>query len=86
MPGSKNIYESLLQQGYSKQEIDGAMHKYLLNKIALKKAYKKLSPAGKVLWRVKHFSWRAKWFLKVLTAKGLMLLKTQFAKKPKNPI
>lgn len=80
MPDSKNIYESLLQQGYSKQEVDTLLHKLTLLRIQQKK--KQLHK----LSFISSFSIKTLLLLKHITATGLYLLKTQFAKKPKNPV
>ena len=80
MPDSKNIYESLLQQGYSKQEIDAVLHKLVLHQQQQKKKQRlRFSSASPLPIKVIQL-------LKRITATGLYLLKTQFAKKPKNPI
>ena len=81
-----NLYEQLLAHGFSKQEIHGVIYKCIMHQIACKKAYQKLSFTGKIKYNIQHYSRQATRFCKRLTAKGLMLLKTQWAKKPKNPI
>ncbi|MFT4152259.1 hypothetical protein [Parafilimonas sp.] len=86
MPKEENLYEDLLAKGHSKQEIGTAIYNCIMHEIACKKAYKKLSFPGKIKWHLRNYSWQATRFCKHLTAEGLMLLKTQFAKKPKNPI
>lgn len=82
----ENLYEDLLAKGYSKQEIDAAIYNCIMHEIACKKAYKEFSFTGKIKWHIKSYYWQATRFCKALTAEGLVLLKTQFAKKPKNPI
>lgn len=80
MPDSKKIYESLFANGFSKEEIDGALHSFTL--LRLKEKKKPSYNIPPVLYScLKHFP-----VLNHITAKGLYLLKTQFAKKPKNPV
>lgn len=86
MPGQRNIYKELLNQGFSQQDIHNAIYKYTMHCIECKKAYQQLSRVGKLKWHLKKYSEQVSGFFIHLTAKGLMLLKTQFAKKPKNPV
>lgn len=81
-----HLYEQLLAAGFTKQEIHSVIYKRILHEIACRKAYQQLSLAGKIQYHIQHYSRQATRFCKRLTAKGLMLLKTQWAKKPKNPI
>ncbi|SFQ07362.1 hypothetical protein [Parafilimonas terrae] len=81
-----NLYEQLLAQGFTKQEIHSVIYKCIMHEIACKKAYQQLPLTGKIKYHIQNYSWQATRFCKRLTAKGLMLLKTQWAKKPKNPI
>lgn len=78
--------QDLLDQGFSKQEIDDTVYKIIMHQIACKKAYEQLSFTGKLKWHLKRYSEQVSGFFMHLTAKGLVLLKTQFAKKPRNPI
>ncbi len=82
----ENLYQKLLDSGFTKQEIDSVIHKLTLLRLADKKKYEQLSFAGKLRWHVQNNSQQATRFLQRLTSKGLMLLKTQWAKKPRNPI
>ena len=86
MQKENNSYEQLLAQGFSKQEVYNAIYKFIMHEIACKKSYQQLLFAGKIKWRFKNYPEQVTGFLLLLTAKGLILLKTQFAKKPKNPV
>ncbi|HEX5149988.1 MAG TPA: hypothetical protein VFW07_00995 [Parafilimonas sp.] len=86
MPEKRNLYEQLLAHGFTQKDISGFVHQYLLHEITCKKAYRQLPLTGKIKWHIKKHSEQAAGFLLRLTAKGLILLKTQFAKKPKNPV
>jgi hypothetical protein len=86
MPETKNLYEQLLEKGFSKQDIHSAIYNSIMHRAACKKAYQQLSPTGKIHWRIKKYSEQVTGSLLRLTDKGLILLKTQFAKKPKNPV
>lgn len=86
MPETKDPYEQWLEQGVSKREIHGALYKTLMHQLACKKKYKQLSPAGKIKWHCKRCFVQVTAPVKSLGKKGLTLLKTQFAKKPKNPV
>ncbi len=81
-----HLYEQLLAAGFTKQEIHSVIYKRILHEIACKNAYQQLPITGKIQYHIQHYSRQATRFCKRLTAKGLMLLKTQWAKKPKNPI
>ncbi|MFT4155155.1 hypothetical protein [Parafilimonas sp.] len=85
-PIEENIYQKLLDSGFTKREIDNVIYKCIMHEIACKKAYQKLSLPGKIKWHLQNYSWHVTRFCKRLTAEGLVLLKTQFAKKPRNPI
>ena len=83
MPHHNNLYQSLLKKGYTKQQIHAAMHKFMLLQIQHNKAtgckhiplHKKPSAVSKE----SHF-------LKNLISVVISFIKTQFAKKPKNPV
>ncbi len=81
-----NLYEQLLAQGFSKEDIHSAFHKVIMHRAACRKVYEQLPLTGKIKWHCKKYSEQVTGSLLRLTAKGLMLLKTQFAKKPKNPV
>ncbi len=87
-PQEENIYEQLLAKGYSKQSIHTVLHHLVLEDLKLQRQYEKKSFAGKTAWHIKRFFHQHKLlrFLKHITAKGLYLLKTQWAKKPKQPV
>lgn len=80
MPDSKKRYEILLQKGFSKQEIDTALHALTLLRLQQEKK-QRYKPSFISCFRIKSLQ-----LLQHITATGLCLLKTQFAKKPKNPI
>lgn len=88
MPEEKNLYHQLLEKGYSKQSIHKVLHALVMEDIKQQRLYEKKSFAGKTAWHIKRFFQQHKLFrfLKHITAKGLFLLKTQWAKKPRNPI
>jgi hypothetical protein len=82
----ENLYEDLLAKGYTKQSIHKVLHALILEDIKQQRLYEKKSFAGKMLWHVKRFfEHKILQPLNHITATGLFLLKTQFAKKPKNP-
>jgi hypothetical protein len=85
MPNHSDIYEQLLQKGFSKQDIHAAIHKFMLMEIAEKKkqatAHKKSQRSIKT-----SLFFKASHYLKNFSGKALCFLKTQFAKKPKNPV
>lgn len=84
MPDSKRVYESLLQRGFSKEEIDTVLHAFTL--LRLKgQTDSHLSQVNNTS-SFTFFCSKSVRLLQQLTAKGLYLLKTQFAKKPKNPV
>lgn len=87
MPQELNIYEQLLAEGFTKREIHSLLHGLILEDIRQQRLYEKKSFAGKMLWHTKRFFQHKLYrLLKHLTAKGLCLLKTQWAKKPKQPV
>ena len=88
MPAEKDIYQQLLEKGYSKQSIHKVLHHLVLEDIRQQRFYEKKSIAGKTVWHIKRFFQQHTLLrlLKHITAKGLFLLKTQFAKKPKQPV
>jgi hypothetical protein len=85
MSKEKNIYDELLQKGFSKQDIHAAIHKFMLMEIAEKK--KQAAKHKTDLPNTKTFLfYKASHYLKSLTGKALCFLKMGFAKKPKNPV
>lgn len=84
--GGNTLYHQLLAKGYAKEHIHSLFHKIIIHRAASKKAYKQLSLACKIKWHSKRYLEQVTGFFIHLTAKGLTLLKTQFAKKPKNPV
>jgi hypothetical protein len=74
MHNEKDIIEQLEQLGYSSEEINAVVHKIMLLRIEERK--KKAKP---LVRRIFHF-------MKKLCGKALCLLRTQYAKKPKNPV
>ncbi|MFT4152358.1 hypothetical protein [Parafilimonas sp.] len=87
MPKEENLYEDLLAKGYSKQSIHKVLHALVLEDIKQQKLYDKKSFAGKMVWHINRFvNHKLLHPLQHITAAGLCLLKTQFAKKPKQPI
>lgn len=83
MADNNNLYKRLLEQGFSKQEIHATIHKFMLLEIEEKNQRRTNSPKRKPHVQL-HF--KLFYFLNTLSGKALCLLKTQFAKKPKNPI
>jgi hypothetical protein len=83
MPQEPDIYQQLLQKGFTKRDIHAALHKAMMLQIQHNKAtdcnhiplHKKPSAVFKEL----HF-------LKNLISAVISFIKTQFAKKPKNPV
>jgi hypothetical protein len=83
MPRKQDIYQQLLQKGFSKQDIHAAMHKFMLLQIQHSKATGcKDTPLHKKPSAVSKESH----FLKNLISTMVSFIKTQFAKKPKNPV
>lgn len=91
----------MLAKGYDKQSIHKVLHTVITEMVREEKedrkqntehrsekgeerkrltGKKKLHSIYRVLHRIKNF------LFKHITSKGLLLLKTQFAKKPKNPV
>ncbi len=68
----KNIYKSLLDNGYSKEDIHQAIHSYFT--VRKSATHKNLIPIAKKIR------------LNLLSGFALSLLKTLFIKKPKNPV
>lgn len=85
-PAEATLYQKLLDAGFTKQELDALIHKLTLLRLADEKKSTQLSFNGKLHRYVQNNSQQATRFLQRLTSKGLMLLKTQWAKKPRNPI
>jgi hypothetical protein len=84
MDSAKDVYQKLLQGGFSKQEIDSALHKSVLLRSINK------SKTGTYPGR-NHLDPDVRFFNKInipnlLVGKALSLLKSQFAKKPKDPV
>jgi hypothetical protein len=91
MPQEPDIYEQLLQKGFSKRDIHSALHKAIMLQIQHNKATggKHTSLHKKASHTVYHkpfaFS-KESHFLKNLISAVVSFIKTQFAKKPKNPV
>ena len=85
MPQEQDIYQQLLQKGFSKRDIHAVLHKCILFEIEEKKkqaaAHKKNKSNNKT-----NLFYKASHYLKNLTGKALCYLKMGFAKKPKNPV
>ncbi|MEP6748458.1 MAG: hypothetical protein ABJB86_12075 [Bacteroidota bacterium] len=79
----ENLCDQLLAKGYSKQDIHSAMYKYMLLQIQHKKATGNKRIA---LHEKPSLCSKATHFLKSLVSAMVSLIKTQFAKKPKNPV
>lgn len=83
MSEEEKLYERLLAQGYTKREIHGAMYRFMLLEIQHRKAtdhpYTSVDKNRSLCSKTTHF-------LKSLVSTMVSLIKTQFAKKPKNPI
>ena len=88
MQAENDIYQQLLDKGYSKQSIHKVLHHLILEDIKQQRLYEQKSIAEKTVWHIKRFFQQhiLVRLLKHITAKGLFLLKTQFAKKPKQPV
>ena len=96
-----NIYERLLEQGFSKREIHSALYKFMLLEIQnnnremlmLKQVqdvqhddhYNDITPKKNHPHPVVRF-FRKVSIRKHVIGKALSLLQSQFAKKPKNPV
>jgi hypothetical protein len=80
MPHSKNIYNRLQQKGYTKRQIHAALHKYMLLQIKQEQA------TGCKLHKQPSMFSKESHFLKNLISAVVSFIKTQFAKKPKNPV
>ncbi|QEC69316.1 hypothetical protein FRZ67_19125 [Panacibacter ginsenosidivorans] len=84
MKEEKNIYEMLLQKGISQQELHTFMYKFIMMEIEERRA--KEAAASKNKFRIFFRSLKNGSLFKKLKGKALSLLKTQYAKKPKNPV
>lgn len=85
MSNAKRIYENLLHHGFSKQEIDSALHKFTLLRLKNKSHQQDITPTEN------HPNPHVRFFKKMnirkhISGKALSLLQSQFAKKPKNPV
>lgn len=83
MPHRKNIYNYLLQKGYTRQQVHAAMHKYMLWQLQQQKA---TARKHKTLYEKPSLFAKESHFLKSLLSTIVSFIKTQFAKKPKNPV
>ena len=85
MPQEPDIYQQLLQKGFTKRDIHAVLRKCIMLQIEEKKqkgaAYKKTLPNAST-----NLFYKANHYLKNLTGKALCFLKMGFAKKPKNPV
>lgn len=84
MPQKPDIYHQLLQKGFTKQDIHSVLHKCMLLEAEEKK--KQATHKQNQLNTKTNLFYKASHYLKNLTGKALCFLKTQFAKKPKNPV
>ena len=85
MPQEQDIYQQLLQKGFSKRDIHAVLHKCMLLEIEEKK--KRVAAHKKNQRSIKTFLfYKASHYLKNLAGKALCYLKMGFAKKPKNPV
>ena len=78
-----NTFDQLLQKGYTKKQVHSAIHKYMLAQIQYNKA---TGCKHKALYEKPSLFAKESHFLKSLLSAIVSLLKTQFAKKPKNPV
>ena len=83
MPHKPAIYQQLLQKGFSKQDIHAAIHKFMLLQIQHNKA---TGCKQGVLHKKPSLFAKESHFLKNLISAMVSFIKTQFAKKPKNPV
>jgi len=82
-PDEENIYEQLLAKGYSKQSIHKVFHYFILEEIKNKKA---TGSKHKPIYEKPSLFAKESHFLKSLISAAVSFIKTQFAKKPKNPV
>lgn len=73
-----NIITRLEKQGYTRQEIHELVHKLILLQIAEKKK-RRHNKYLRPFYSVRHF-------LNLVKGKALSMLRSQFAKKPKQPV
>lgn len=85
MPQQPDIYEQLLQKGFTKRDIHSVLHKCMLLQIEEEKKKTAAHQQNQRNSKTNLF-YKASHYLKNLTGKALCFLKTQFAKKPKNPV
>jgi hypothetical protein len=85
MPQEKHIYQQLLQSSVPKKVLHGIIHKTLMQEI---KSVQQEQPSSTQHKRLAAFFQCIKNFnlKKRLKGKALCLLRTQYAKKPKNPV
>jgi hypothetical protein len=83
MPQEKDIYQQLLQKGFTRRDIHSALHKAIMLQIQHNKAtgceHTPLHKKPSAVSKESHF-------LKSFISKMVSFIKTQFAKKPKNPV
>jgi len=80
-----NRYQQLLQKGFTKREIHSTLHKAIW--IQIKHQNRRTdAKRNKIRTALIFPLFSASHFLKNICSKALFLLKTQFAKKPKNPV
>ena len=80
MPHKPDIYQQLLRKGFTKRQIHAALHKYVLVQIKQEQA------TGCKLHKQPSMFSKESHFLKNLISAVVSFIKTQFAKKPKNPV
>ncbi|QEC67925.1 hypothetical protein FRZ67_11665 [Panacibacter ginsenosidivorans] len=77
---SENIlFAQLEQQGYSRQELHALLHKIVLHEATQCRGKRSRNKFSKLYHRTVYF-------FNQLSGKALSMLRSQFAKKPKNPV
>lgn len=85
MSEEKNIVDKLIEQGFTKREIDAVIHKFILSQIKNGNKQQLITPAKNHPHPVVYFLRKVN-IRKHVIGKALSLLESQFAKKPKNPV
>ncbi|WP_153800874.1 hypothetical protein [Foetidibacter luteolus] len=90
MQQEKQLYQSLLDKGIRKDELDTVLHQLLLLKIREERSFKTASTVcknQKTQNRKPSFFQRLKVSVgTVVSGKALSMLRSRFASKPKNPV
>jgi hypothetical protein len=84
MRKEKDIYQMLLQKGIPQRDLHAFMYKIFMMEIEERKANQSAAPKNRI--SIFFRSLQNGNFSKKLKDKALSLLKTQYAKKPKNPV